>query len=124
MVKATKTPSKPAKRAARAAGATTPKAPRVVRSQAATAAAAQKAPDTAVYQVLQPFWLNGATVKPMADGAPVWIEMTEAEAKPYQDAGVLGTEPGEVPAIEPGDTSVTTNTQSEGTGATGTESAG
>lgn len=98
MAKATKTPSKPAKRAARAAGATTPKAPRVVRSQAATAAAAQKAPDTAVYQVLEPFWLNGATVKPMVDGAPVWIEMTEAEAKPYQDAGVLGTEPGEVPA--------------------------
>lgn len=72
----------------------------IVRS-AATAKAKQDAnPETAAYQVLAPFWLNGATVKPTLDGAPVWIEMSAAEALQYQEAGVLGTEPGEVPGVE------------------------
>lgn len=97
MSKASKTTTKAAKTATPAKAAKTASAPRVVRSQAATAAATQKAPETALYQVLEPFWLNNATVKPTHDGAPVWIEMTEAEAAPYQEAGVLGTEPGEVP---------------------------
>ena len=48
--------------------------------------------------MLQPFWLAGAVVKPTMDGAPVFIEMTAGEAQQYQDAGVLDTEPGEVPA--------------------------
>lgn len=71
----------------------------VVRSAATTQAKQQANPETSLFQVLQPFWLNGATVKPTdAHGAPVFIEMSDAEAKPYQDAGVLDTEPGEVPA--------------------------
>jgi len=65
---------------------------KVVRSTAAVAANAQANPKTAMFQVLEPFWLGGAVVKPDA-----FVEMTAAEAQRYQDAGVLGTEPGEVP---------------------------
>lgn len=57
-------------------------------------AARKSASGTALYQVLEPFWLGCCTVKPVGpDGASVWIEMTPAEARIYQDAGVLGTEP-------------------------------
>ena len=71
----------------------------VVRSSAVVKAKTDANPETALYQVLEPFWLNGATVKPTgADGAPVFIEMAAGEAQAYQDAGVLGTEPAEVPA--------------------------
>lgn len=62
-------------------------APKVVR----TAPPKADAP-TALYEVLTPFKFRDTIVKP-----PSWIEMTEAEAAEYQDAGVLGTEPGEVP---------------------------
>lgn len=49
-------------------------------------------PPTALYEVLSPFKLRGAVVKP-----PVWIELTAEEAAPYQAAGVLGSEPGVAP---------------------------
>lgn len=50
---------------------------------------------TALYEVLTPFKFRGHPIKP-----PVWIELTAAEAKGYQEAHVLGTEPGEVPSVE------------------------
>lgn len=49
--------------------------------------------ESAIYEVLTPFKFRGLIVKP-----PEWIELGANEAKPYQAAGVLGTEPGEVPA--------------------------
>lgn len=64
----------------------------VVRSTAATQSAIDKAPETNTFEVLEPFWFGGAVIKPGC-----FIEMTDAEAVPFQDAGVLGTEPGEVP---------------------------
>jgi hypothetical protein len=74
-------------------------AQRVVRSAAATNAKQAANPETAMFQVLEPFWLGGAVVKPAApNGAPVFVEMTPAEAEDYQAAGVLGTEAGEAPA--------------------------
>lgn len=48
--------------------------------------------DSAIFEVLTPFKFRGVIVKP-----PEWIELGADEAKPYQAAGVLGTEPGEVP---------------------------
>lgn len=48
--------------------------------------------ELAIYEVLTPFKFRGLIVKP-----PEWIELGANEAKPYQAAGVLGTEPGEVP---------------------------
>lgn len=98
MAKVTKTTStKAAKAVAKQAGKKAA-APRVVRSAAVTQAQQQANPETALYQVLEPFWLNGATVKPKhTDGAPVFIEMSAAEAREYQEAGVLGDEPAEVP---------------------------
>lgn len=48
--------------------------------------------ESAIYEVLTPFKFRGLIVKP-----PEWIELGANEAKPYQAAGVLGTEPGEVP---------------------------
>ena len=88
--KATKAAAKPAGKKATA--------PRVVRSPAVTQAQQQAHPETALYQVLEPFWLNGATVKPTdRDGAPVFIEMSAAEAREYQEAGVLGDEPADLP---------------------------
>lgn len=48
--------------------------------------------ESAIYEVLTPFKFRGLIVKP-----PEWIELGATEAKPYQAAGVLGTEPGEVP---------------------------
>lgn len=73
----------------------------VVRSSAAVKAKTAANPETALYQVLEPFWLNGTTVKPTdADGAPVFIEMDAGEVQAYQDAGVLGTEPAEVPTAD------------------------
>jgi hypothetical protein len=70
----------------------------VVRSAAAAQAKQEANPATALYQVLEPFWLGGATVKPHTpDGAPVFVEMTQAEAEPYQQAGVLGTEASDAP---------------------------
>lgn len=53
--------------------------------------AAQEQP-TAIWEVLSPFKFRGSVVKP-----PAWIELSDEEAKLYQAAGVLGTEPGEVP---------------------------
>lgn len=67
--------------------------PKVVRSGAATQAAIDANPETALFEVLTPFKFQGAVVKP-----PSWIEMTAAEAVEFQDAGVLGTGPGQVPA--------------------------
>lgn len=43
--------------------------------------------ETSLFEILTPTVIRNTTVKP-----PGWIEMTDAEAKPYQDAGVLGTE--------------------------------
>ena len=98
MAKATKTTSSKATKAAAKPTGKKAAAPRVVRSAAVTQAQQQANPETALYQVLQPFWLNGATVKPKhTDGAPVFIEMSAAEAREYQEAGVLGDEPAEVP---------------------------
>lgn len=48
--------------------------------------------ESAIYEVLTPFKFRSLIVKP-----PEWIELGANEAKPYQAAGVLGTEPGEVP---------------------------
>ena len=87
------------KAAAKPAGKKAATAPRVVRSESAAAAKQNANPETAMFQVLQPFWLGGAVVKPAApNGAPVFVEMTPAEAEQYQDAGVLGTDAGKVPA--------------------------
>lgn len=98
MAKATKTTSTKATKAAAKPTGKKAAAPRVVRSAAVTQAQQQANPETALYQVLEPFWLNGATVKPKhTDGAPVFIEMSAAEAREYQEAGVLGEEPAEVP---------------------------
>jgi hypothetical protein len=53
-------------------------------------------PETRVlYEVLTPFKLRGRIVKP-----PTWIELSSTEAEPYQRAGVLGTEQGELPPVE------------------------
>ncbi|MGB3393246.1 MAG: hypothetical protein WA956_05600 [Stenotrophomonas sp.] len=96
MAKANKTATKPA------AKKTAVPAPqqRVVRSAAATQVQQAAKPKTAAYRVLEPFWLGGTTIKPTTpNGDPVLIEMTAAEAEPYQDAGVLGAEPSEVPAV-------------------------
>lgn len=41
-----------------------------------------------MWEVLTPFKYGRVIVKP-----PAWIEMTTAEARHYQEAGVLGTEP-------------------------------
>lgn len=49
----------------------------------------------ALYEVLTPFKFRGFPVKP-----PAWIELSASGAKPYQDAGVLGTEPGELPSVD------------------------
>lgn len=65
---------------------------KVVRSTAATQAKAIAAPETAIYQVLEPFKFGDTVLKP-----PCGVEMTAAEAQDYQDAGVLGNEPGDVP---------------------------
>lgn len=46
---------------------------------------------TAMFAVLAPFKFRDAVVKP-----PAWIELTAAEAREYQDAEVLGTEPADV----------------------------
>ncbi|WP_374607116.1 hypothetical protein [Thermomonas sp.] len=104
--KASKSAAKPAaKHAAKKAART------VVRSASAVQAQIQSAPETSLYQVLQPFWLNGATVKPTGpDGAPVWIEMSAAEAREYQEAGVLGDEPAEVPDTHADDDEVADQT--------------
>lgn len=56
------------------------------------AAAGAAQPSTAMFEVLTPFKFRGKRVIP-----PAWLELTDDEAKPYQDEGVLGTEPGEVP---------------------------
>lgn len=71
---------------------------KVVRSAATVQARAKADPETALFEVLTPFKFQGAVVKP-----PAWIETTAAEAEEYQDAGVLGTEPGQVPAAEEAD---------------------
>lgn len=70
--------------------------PKIVRAPRA----AQSAPrvdsttqaSTALYEVLTPFKFRGVILKP-----PTWIELTEREALPYQEDGVLGTEPADVP---------------------------
>lgn len=54
---------------------------------------------TALYQVLTPFKFRGHVVKP-----PTFLELTAEQAKPYQDAKVLGTEAGEVPTVDGGET--------------------
>lgn len=69
------------------------------KSNKKTAEATEQAP-TALYEVLTPFKFRGAPVKP-----PAWIELTAEEAAPYQAAGVLGTEPGEVPEHSEGESS-------------------
>ena len=60
------------------------------------------APETAIYQVLEPFKFGDTVLKP-----PCWIEMTAAEAQTYQDAGVLGNEPGDVPVTSATDNNAT-----------------
>lgn len=55
--------------------------------------------ETALYEVLRPFKFRGGVVKP-----PAFVEMTADEAREYQEAGVLGTEPGELPAPDADDT--------------------
>lgn len=47
-------------------------------------------PPLACYEVLAPFWFRGGVIKP-----PAWVRMDAAEAFQYQEAGVLGTEPGD-----------------------------
>lgn len=69
--------------------------PKVVRSAATVQAKINANPETALYEVLEPFKFQGAPVKP-----PSFLEMTAAEAQQYQEAGVLGTEPGEVPTSD------------------------
>lgn len=87
----------------------------VVRSRKTTQARIEEATETSMFQVFEPFKYQGVVIKPTdAEGNPVFIEMTAAEAEQYQDAGVLGTEAGEVPD---------TNAESEGGGATGNGSA-
>lgn len=96
MTKATKTPKTAVARTATAKTAVAQQP--VVRSAAAAQVKRDANPATALYQVLEPFWLNGATVKPHTpNGEPVFIEMTETEAEAYQQAGVLGTQPSEAP---------------------------
>lgn len=51
--------------------------------------------NTAMYAVLTPFKFRGFIVKP-----PEFIELTAEGAEPYQVAGVLGTEPHEVPQVD------------------------
>lgn len=46
----------------------------------------------ACFQVLAPFWFRGGVIKP-----PAYIQMDVTEVLPYQEAGVLGTEPTQVP---------------------------
>ena len=41
-----------------------------------------------IWEVLTPFKFRGLVVKP-----PQWLHLPVEEAQPYQDAGVLGTEP-------------------------------
>ncbi|HHA2863256.1 TPA: hypothetical protein ACOFC9_001014 [Stenotrophomonas maltophilia] len=48
------------------------------------------APARVCFEVLTPFKFKGNPVKP-----PAWIEISEADAAIYQDAGVLGREPAE-----------------------------
>ncbi|AMV00327.1 hypothetical protein [Xanthomonas citri] len=56
----------------------------------------EQPPETrALYEVLTPFKFRGATVKP-----PTWLELSASESESYQVAGVLGTEPGELPMLE------------------------
>lgn len=70
----------------------------VVRSRKTTQARIEEATETSMFQVFEPFKYQGVVIKPTdAEGNPVFIEMTAAEAEQYQDAGVLGTEAGEVP---------------------------
>lgn len=94
-------------------------APRVVRRAATVPAQAQPQGDaeTALYEVLEPFKFRGARVKP-----PVLIEMTAAEAEPYQDAGVIGTEPSEAPSTTT-DTSEAENAGQDAQGAGTTDGA-
>lgn len=47
-------------------------------------------PLPACYEVLAPFWFRGGVIKP-----PAWVRMDAAEAFQYQEAGVLGIEPGD-----------------------------
>lgn len=96
------------------------KRPRVAPSPADVAAAAQIVAAagatpaiTAMYEVLTPFKFRGARVIP-----PTWLELTDDEAKPYQDAGVLGTEPGEVPTDTDDDASSTKDDSGAKEGAT------
>lgn len=92
-----KNSSKPAKAAKKAVAKVAKKAaPKVVRGAVAaaqvSAAASGQALVTACYPVLEPFKFRDTVVKPGA-----WIELTEAEAAEYQEAGVLGTEAADVP---------------------------
>lgn len=82
-----------AKRAAKSVSKTAQ--PPVVRSAAVKQAQIDQSPETAMYEVLEPFKFQGVPVKP-----PSFIEMTAAEALPYQEAGVLGDAPGEVPTSD------------------------
>lgn len=96
------------------------KRPRVAPSAADVTAAAQivaaagaTQASTAMFEVLTPFKFRGARVIP-----PAWLELTDDEAKPYQDAGVLGTEPGEVPTDTDDDASSNTDDPGAKEGAT------
>ncbi len=71
-------------------------------TRAASAGANPPAAETSMFQVLEPFKFHGAAVKPGE-----WVEMSDDEAREYQDAGVLGTEPGEVPDAD--ETNTTTD---------------
>ena len=66
--------------------------PAAVEAAAKVVTAAAQPQPTALWEVLSPFKFRGATVKPEA-----WIELTAEEAALYQAAGVLGTEPADVP---------------------------
>lgn len=54
--------------------------------------------ETSMYEVLKPAVIHGKVIKP-----PTWIELTAAEARPYQDKQILGTEAGEVPNADDDD---------------------
>jgi hypothetical protein len=101
----------PIKRVVRAARAR-PTAAAVEAAAKVVSEAAHQEP-TAAWEVLSPFKFRGAVVKP-----PAWIELTAEEAAPYQAAGVLGTEPGEVP-----DTDESANGASDAPAANGAGSA-
>lgn len=88
--KAKTAPAKAAKKVVKAVRAR-PSAAAVEAAAKVVTAAAQPQP-TALWEVLSPFKFRGATVKPEA-----WIELTAEEAALYQAAGVLGTEPADVP---------------------------